>query len=126
MMNQEELIEGIKAALAYSANEASLDDILEGLKDNTYQCFEFKSGFVITCVIQYERKKALRLCLAKGLEEDIKEAMPIMDCFANDMCCSIIEIYGRKGWVRQLKQYGYNEQYTVLVKNIGGSNVEVQ
>lgn len=126
MMDEVQLIEGIRDALSYSAQEVSVLDVIKGLKDNTYQCFEFETGFVITCIVQYDRKKALRLCLAKGLETDIAAVMSVMDSFAQDMCCDFIEVYGRKGWVRQLKQYGYNEQYTVVIKHIGGSNVEVQ
>lgn len=126
MMDEIQLIEGIRDVLSYSAQEVSVLDIVQGLKDNTYQCFEFNTGFVITCIVKYDRKKALRICLAKGLEEDIASVMSVMDSFAADSCCDFIEVYGRKGWVRQLKQYGYNEQYTVVIKHIGGSNVEVQ
>jgi hypothetical protein len=109
---------GIQEVLSrHTCQETSLEDILAGIENRTYQLFEFQSGFLITCHITYEQASALRIAIAYGnidLEQDY--IMKVVEEFAHYLKVDFIEIWGRRGWVRQLAKYGYNEQYTVVVK----------
>ena len=53
--------------------------------------------------------------------EDMESILPLMDYFtiwAKKRGADWIEVIGRKGWERKLKPYGFNHEYTSLMKRI--------
>lgn len=119
MKNESELKAAISAALVFSNGEITLDNILEGIKSGSYFVFEFESSIAVLTVIEYEDKKALRIAAASGALADVGEmAFSTFNRLAFDLGCDFIEIFGRRGWARQLRKYGYNEQYTVVTKSV--------
>ncbi|QGH73561.1 MAG: putative acetyltransferase [Siphoviridae sp. ct7UA22] len=118
MMNPTEVRAAIEAALFYANGEVTTDDVMNGLADGTYTLFEFPSGWVIVTVIQYERTKALRIAIANGDLSEQPEVLSALEQCAELNSCDYLEIYGRRGWARQLKPFGYTEQYVVVTKPV--------
>lgn len=119
MMNREQIEEGLKKALEYSAGELSLQDVLEGLARNEYALLEFNAGFIVITKVTYPQYNALKVCLAYGiLDEELLHIMNVVDALAKDLSCEKVMIEGRRGWARQLAQFGYAEQYVVVTKKV--------
>lgn len=52
---------------------------------------------------------------------DMEEVLPLLDYFnvwAKKSGANWIEVIGRKGWERKLKPYGFNHEYTSLMKRV--------
>ena len=116
----EAIKQAILAAQNYAADEISVDTVLEGLANGTYQGWHINGLYLVTSVITYETHSRLRLCYAAGAldESTVKEALSKVEAFALAVGCKGVEIYGRKGWVKKLKAYGYDEQYVVVLKRL--------
>jgi hypothetical protein len=115
-----ELREAILSAQTYASDEVSVDTVLQKLADGVYQAWDFNTVIVVTCVATYETHSRLRICYAAGdLEGDkLATSLDVLEKFAESIGCSGVEIYGRAGWVRKLKQFGYDQQYAVVLKRI--------
>ena len=53
--------------------------------------------------------------------ESLEEVIPLLDYFeiwAKKKGADWIEVIGRKGWERRLKPYGFNHEYTSLIKRV--------
>ena len=112
--------EALRSAQRYSVQEISEDFIIEGLADGRYQAWDFDSCIVVTSVVSYENFSNLRINhvageLPDGLTADILKKL---ENFASAVGCKSVEIIGRRGWVRRLKDFGYNEQYVTVMKEI--------
>ena len=66
-----------------------------------------------TRLIQYPRRRALALDWVGGtqMKEWEDQLIDTMKRYANELGCSHLEGYGRKGWGRALKQYGFYPEY---------------
>jgi hypothetical protein len=119
VMKYDEVRAAVEAALVFSNGEISVDNVMKGIHDGSYFVFEFESSIAVLTVIQYEDKKALRIAAASGSLTDVGQgAFFIFDKLARELACDFIEVFGRRGWAKQLKQYGYTEQYTVVTKQV--------
>jgi len=47
-----------------------------------------------------------------------KDALPQIEQYARQEGCSAVRIYGRHGWVRQLRDRGYTQPWVVMEKKI--------
>ena len=121
MMNADEIRAAIDAALFYSNGEMTTQDIMDGIADGDYRLFEFEKSWVVVCLVPYDRKLALRVAIASGSLVDQEEVMPLLDELAISLDCDFIEVYGRRGWARQLSRFGYAERYVVVTKQVGKS-----
>lgn len=119
MMDREQIKLGIDAALAESANELTTEDVLAGLALNHYALLEFGAGFLIICTMDFPAYRALKVCIAYGIiDSEQPHIMNVLDALAKDLKCQRIMIEGRRGWARQLSQFGYAEQYVVVTKKV--------
>ena len=78
-------------------------------------------GVAITRYEEQEGDKFLAVVTATAPEIFAKhgeEVLAIFEDFVKNTDCDKVVIYGRKGWVRALKQYGYTEPYVTLMKEI--------
>ena len=78
-------------------------------------------GVAITRYEEQEGTKFLAVVAATAPEIFAKhgdEVLATFEDFAKSTDCEKMVIYGRKGWVRALKQYGYEEPYVTLMKEI--------
>jgi hypothetical protein len=73
---------------------------------------------VITSFIYYPQITNLRIVLLSGDNEDWSMGIEILEDFARANQCHDVEILGRKGWERTLKDRGYEFQNVTLSKRI--------
>lgn len=112
----ERLAHHIEAALAYSGDTHSLVDVVDAIKDGSAQFFPLENSVIVTEVVDYPQKAVCRIWLAGGEMDELIEAEKSIVDWAKSHGCSGMEIIGRKGWERQLKDY--NAASTVLIKEI--------
>ena len=97
-------------------------DILDGLNENRFQLFiSWNKGIesaVVTEVASYPRAKILRYVLAGGtnLENWLGDIQQVIEKFAKRNNCTQLEVAGRKGWVKKLKDF--KEKAVLLSKEI--------
>ena len=112
----ERLAHHIDAALAYSGDTHNTLHVLDAIKDGTAQFFPLENSVIVTEIVDYPKKAVCRIWLAGGKMEELIEAEKDIVEWARSHGCSGMEIMGRKGWERQLKDY--SPASTVLVKEI--------
>ena len=77
-------------------------------------------GVAITRILQHRQYKEMVIVTttSDGWFEHGPEILNMLEDFARGMDCKYTSVYGRKGWARALKDHGYKEPYTVLMKEI--------
>ena len=109
----------LKKAVATVDNKAEMIDRLDGIYDGTYVLWvvideqdDVIAAFT-TRLIVYPQRKALALDWVGGtrMKEWEDQLIDTMRRYANELDCSHLEGYGRKGWGRALKKYGFYPEY---------------
>jgi hypothetical protein len=108
----------IKGAADYTYNRFTADDIKKGLINRPQQLWIAYDegeiyGAVVTEVFSYPLMKALIMHFTGGkkLMRWKKPMLELLQRFARDQGCSIIESYGRPGWEKVFKNDGYKEVF---------------
>ena len=107
----------IEAALEYAAGSYKLADVFALVVDGNAQFWPLPDAAIITEVISYPRKTALRFWLAGGNLETLAQAEPAIIEWSKQYGCTSSEIIGRRGWSRALA--GYEPASTIMTKDIG-------
>lgn len=117
---EERLRQAVLSAQTYAADEVSADTVLQKVADGLSQAWDFDGFIVVTDIVSYENTKRLRIsyCSGQMTEEATRTALSVLENFAKEVGLSGVEIYGRQGWVRRLRPYGYEQQYAVVIKRI--------
>ena len=107
----------ILAALEHAGGTHTAHDILDLLRNDQAQFWPAENSAMITEIVGYPNGSHCRIWLAggeydelRGLERD--RVIP----WARSRGCRRIELVGRKGWARRLKDY--DEVAVVLAKEI--------
>ena len=109
----------LKKAVATVDNKVEMIDILDGIYDGTYVLWvvideqdDVIAAFT-TRLIVYPQRRALALDWVGGtrMKEWEDQLIDTMRRYANELDCSHLEGYGRKGWGRALKKYGFYPEY---------------
>ena len=112
----ERLAHHIEAALAYSGDTHSLLHVVDAIKDGSAQFFPLENSVIVTEIVDYPKRAVCRIWLAGGEMDELIEAEKSIVEWARSHGCDGMEIIGRKGWERQLKDY--KPASTVLIKEI--------
>ena len=112
------------APLLQKALDGTYDiiDVEQGLQDNRFQLFiSWNNGIesaVITEIAEYPKAKVLRYVLAGGtnLENWLEEIQEVIEKFAKKNHCTQLEVAGRKGWLKKLKDF--KEKAILLSKDL--------
>ena len=94
-------------------------DILTGVYEGMYALWVVMNeddkiiAAFTTRLIQYPRRRALALDWVGGtqMKEWEDQLIDTMKRYGNELGCSHLEGYGRKGWGRALKKYGFYPEY---------------
>jgi len=112
------------SALKYSLGEYSIGDIKSACKSKDMQLWvkmgkEVKGAFV-TKIAKYPQKNLLCVILLGGdeFQEWRDEADALLNAFGKEHNCEYIELFGRKGWGRALKDIDYKEITRLFAKEI--------
>ena len=117
--------EYLNAALEYGLGEYSIEDIKKSCKSKNMQLWvnfnkEGVQGAFITKVSVYPQKNILCVLLLGG-NEFMKwrdEADALLNAFGKEKNCEYVELFGRKGWGKVLKDINYKEQTRLFAKEI--------
>ena len=121
-------VEHIASALKFGYGEREVTDVAQDLIDGNKQIWigTLDSKFVatvVTQIIDYPSKRTCEICYLGGEGDSgvlgaLSEVKEIED-WAVINNCNDIQIYGRRGWVKALKEHGYTDRYTIIVKSLG-------
>ena len=117
--------EYLNAALKHGLGEYSIEDIKKSCKSKNMQLWvkfnkEGVRGAFITKVSVYPQKNILCVLLLGG-NEFMKwrdEADALLNAFGKEKNCEYVELFGRKGWGKMLKDINYEEQTRLFAKEI--------
>lgn len=108
-------------AVEYSGGRYETDDILVALFNNEQQLWvafddEGVKGAVVTQFTAYPRKSVLSVmhCAGDKAEEWREPMLKTLHKWAADHGCEAMEGYGRRGWERYMKRYGFKHLWTTV------------
>ena len=108
-----------------SQEELSLDDIRELCVEREMQLwviFDDKDkiyGAGTTQIIEYPNKTVCRIVTLGGIKfKKWKHTLTTIEEWARQSGCEAVEMFCRKGFKRELRDYEYKEIYTVLGKKL--------
>ena len=111
-------------ALEHGLGEYSIEDIKESCKSKDMQLWvkmdrEVQGAFV-TKIAKYPQKNLLCVILLGGdkFQEWRDEADALLNAFGKEHNCEYVELFGRKGWGRALKDIDYKEITRLFAKEI--------
>ena len=111
-------------ALEYGLGEYSIGDIKKSCKSKDMQLWvkfdtEVRGAF-ITKIAKYPQKNLLCIILLGGKEfhKWRDEADALLNAFGKENNCEYIELFGRKGWGKVLKDIDYKEITRLFAKEI--------
>lgn len=110
---------GLQKALDLAGNTHTLYDVVEQIQRGDAQLWTQDEALIVTEVLQYPQRKAVRFWLATGeLLDCIRLSRQIVK-WAKNEGCSLAIIEGRRGWVRALRdEEGWTEKMTVLTREL--------
>jgi hypothetical protein len=75
---------------------------------------------VTTQIIRYPQKKVCRIVTlgGEGMEEWVAEVLEILEEWSIEQECEAMETVCRKGFIKKLKSFGYEQTYTILGKEL--------
>jgi len=109
----------LKRAVDTVKDKSEVIDILTGVYEDMYALWVVMNdddkviAAFTTRIIQYPRRRALALDWVGGtqMKEWEDQLIDTMKRYGNELGCSHLEGYGRKGWGRALKKYGFYPEY---------------
>ena len=118
----EEVYPLLEKAQVYAAGELDTQDFFEMVENGDMQLWiaEDDGGIfamMLTEFVQYPRKKVMRIVSIGGSEmHRWMKYFPALEAAALSVGCTGFEVFGRKGWLRVLKDWKCS--YYVLTKDI--------
>lgn len=106
----------ITDALEYADNSHNPIDIFERILDTKLQLWSGEKSAMVTEIEHYPNFRVCRIFLAGGDMTELLEMEKDITKWAKSKGCNKIQIAGRKGWERVLKEY--KKQFVVLNKDI--------
>lgn len=120
----------IQNALTYSGDYTDSQFVLDCLKDNKMQLWiiwdksksktlEKYYGVVVTEVIQRKLKKSCQIFIMTGRHRQKWTGLiQVLEDFALEQNCDLMELNARVGWQRVLQNYDYKRTHVVLEKQL--------
>jgi hypothetical protein len=77
-------------------------------------------GVAITRFEMSVNHKVLAICVTTDNDwfAHGDDSHALLEQFAKHCNCQRMAVYGRKGWTKVLKQFGYYEPYSVMIKDL--------
>jgi len=108
----------IEAALEYSGGTHTIEDIRAGVMADRFALLPLENCALVVERTEYPRKHALHVFLAGGDLQEIKSTDQNLVRMAKLLGCARIDISGRRGWVRALRDIGYFERWVTVSKDV--------
>lgn len=92
-------------ALEYVHNSHSFEQVIDIVKRGDAQFWAFPDSAIVTEIIEYPQRRTLRFWLAGGNLKRLLDVEPKIRKWSILYQCEAVEIIGRKGWEKVLKEY---------------------
>jgi hypothetical protein len=112
-------------AFKYSDGEFSDDVVYNGVKARDMQVWlDVSEGKIIAAgVTQIAVWPEKKVCIMLGFSADSPELMPeyhkVIETWALAHGIKTMILYGRRGWLKRAKDFGYNFMHTAMSKELG-------
>lgn len=118
-MVRDMLLPAIEQDVSGTTEQDVLGELLEG-SNQLWVVGRPPKAAVVTAIRTTKHKKVAHLMFIGGADRDewFDEFMAEMDKFARHYECDQMEVYGRKGWEKVGKPYGWNYAYTAYTKEV--------
>jgi hypothetical protein len=106
----------IEDAIERSGGNVTLDYVQSRVEDgsSTTHLWPGKRSAAVTEIVWNGKRPVLNCWLAGGDLDELKEMISAAEVFAKRLGCVAVQVSGRKGWVRALRDQGYKPiAYTV-------------
>jgi len=120
----EKVHEHLKLMMPHSEGELNPEDFYDAIYEGEMQLWVAVDGdellaSMVTQIVNYPRKRIMRIIsiAGKSMEEWI-EYMPIIEDWALEHGCVSLECWGRKGWLKVLKDWKCS--YHIITKDLKG------
>jgi hypothetical protein len=114
----------IQAALDRTEGEMSIDDVYNALIERDMQLWILLDGLhvigaLVTQLLEFPNVKSCRYVAMGGdVHGDFEEITSMIEQWAATQGCQRMEIVGRPGWARALRDFGYHQAYSYVTKRI--------
>ena len=115
-MNWELVAGSIEDAIERSGGGYTLDYVKKRVEDgsNTTHLWPGRKSAAVTEIVWEGERCILNCWLAGGDLDELKQMIAAAEVFAKRLGCDAVQVSGRKGWVRALRDQGYSPiSYTV-------------
>ena len=92
-------------ALRYAHNSHTYEQVIDIVKRGDAQLWAFRDSAIVTEIIDYPQRRTLRFWLAGGNLKTLLEVEPKIRKWSILYRCEAVEIIGRKGWEKVMKDY---------------------
>ena len=92
-------------ALRYAHNSHTYEQVIDIVKRGDAQLWAFRDSAIVTEIIDYPQRRTLRFWLAGGNLKTLLEVEPKIRKWSILYRCKAVEIIGRKGWEKVMKDY---------------------
>ena len=110
----------IERSIEYSDGKFALADVRRFLEEQTCQLWLIYNaagiaGALVTQIINYPQDRRLIFLFCAGVEADQwLHLSEVIKNYAREQGCSCVEIYGRPGWVKKMRPFGFRPIHVVL------------
>lgn len=118
-------IQDIMDAMEHGHNERTLKQIIDSIEDGSSQIWiKFSDAMAHECTVVTEIQDFpnCRSCIVNYLGGDNALGhmadVGAIEEWAKFNGCSDMRLIGRKGWERVMKTHGYENQYTIMLKEL--------
>ena len=92
-------------ALRYAHKSHTYEQVIDIVKRGDAQLWAFDDSAIVTEIIDYPQRRTLRFWLAGGNLKTLLEVEPKIRKWSILYRCEAVEIIGRKGWEKVMKDY---------------------
>lgn len=119
-LNADAISQWLLDALAHDGTHG-LEDVTAALAEGRAQLFACATGACVTEVVVAPRKRYLRVWLAGGDMDGMRQLHPQVVAFAKAEGCTSIVMHGRTGWERTFltREEGWRPTLMTFEKEVG-------
>lgn len=110
----------LRAALDRSCDAEEVR-MLDKIASREWTLWTSPNAGCCTSFLEWDGRRMLVFALAGGdLDEMMADGLPIVEAWAKENDCSGLLVFGRRGFERKIRSYGFRFQSVTLMKEIDG------
>jgi hypothetical protein len=101
-------------ALDYNGGDQSIKDVWDRLLSGEYVLITSHNAAIVLEPVEHPQRKLLNFFLAGGDLDELLTMEEVIEGYARQQGYAALTVFGRRGWLRQLK--GYKEKAVYMEK----------